>query len=381
MRKLTVILTLSMLALSAYAQERASWIRRNEISPDGKTIAFSYKGDIYTVSSEGGRATQVTTNEAYESEPHWTSDGKSIVFVSYREKTKDIYITSKEGGLPRRITSLPGAETPLAVLADGRILFQWKYTGVMSDSYADFPDESQLWETDVTGKAPVLVTSLPVSAMSVNSAGTVIYEDFKGYEDPLRKHHTSSVTRDIWKCEGGSKIIGPDSKFVKLSTYEGEDRNPVFAADGDTFYFLSEQDGKTSNVYRSSLSNPSEQVQLTHETKNPVRFLSVSSDGLLAYSYNGDLYTLREGGSPKKLEVVVSRDEIEQDIVKREISSGATAMSLSPDGREIALIIRGDVFVTSVEYNTTRRITNTPEPERGVSFSEDGLPDGARKYL
>ena len=110
------------LTLSATAQT-PSWIRRNSISPDGNTIAFSYKGDIYTVPASGGQARQLTSNQAFDSNPIWTRDGKNIVFISYRESGKDIYITSEDGGVPRRITNLPGNETPLAVLPDGSILF------------------------------------------------------------------------------------------------------------------------------------------------------------------------------------------------------------------------------------------------------------------
>lgn len=51
------------------AQENPLWMRYPAISPDGKTIAFCYKGDIFLVSSEGGRATQLTTHPAYDSRP------------------------------------------------------------------------------------------------------------------------------------------------------------------------------------------------------------------------------------------------------------------------------------------------------------------------
>lgn len=364
-----------LVATCAAARQNPSWIRKNSISPDGKTIAFSYKGDIWTVPSDGGVAVQLTSNAAYDSEPLWTSDGRSIVFTSYREGSKDIYITSAEGGVPRRLTSLPGNETPLAVLPDGKILFTWYNQDVMSPDYDGFPGNAQLYRTDVDGSVPELVTSLPVMSMSVASDGTVLYEDWKGYEDPLRKHHTSSVTRDIWKyvpASSGAWTIDGNGTFTKLSEYEGEDRNPVFSADGDTFYYLSERDGKTSNVYRSSLSSPQTAVQLTFETRNPVRFLSAASDGTLAYSCNGDLYTIREGSEPRKVEITLIRDEVERELQKMSYSSGASGMAVSPDGKEIALVIRGDVFVTSVDYRTTRRITNTPGMERSVDFSADG---------
>lgn len=375
MKKTLIALALGLLAFSSpgQAQETPMWIRKNAISPDGSRIAFCYKGDIYVVSADGGRALQITANEAYDSDPIWTKDSRRIVFSSYREGSKDIYMTSAEGGIPVRITDYPGNETPKAVLADGRILFSAAFQA--DAGYGGFPGGQQLYITDGQGGRPELVTSMPLSEISVAADGTVLYEDYKGYEDPLRKHHTSSVTRDIWVYRGaspqGSFRIDGKGTFTQLSTYKGEDRQPVFAADGDTFYYLSEQDGKALNIYRSSLGNPGQSVQLTFADKNPVRFISVSDDGTLAYSYNGDLYTLRDGGQPRKLDISVVRDETEKD--KRKLyPTGATSMAVSPDGKEIAMIIRGDVFVTSTEYRTTKRITNTAEQERNVCFSKDG---------
>ena len=355
------------------AQETPSWIRKNAISPDGKTVAFSYKGDIYTVAATGGEARQLTSHRAYESDPVWTSDGQQIVFTSWREESKDIYVVPKAGGTPKRVTTLPGNETPLAVLPDGTVLFTWYNADMMSPSFDGFPGEPQLYRTDLKGGTPKLVTSLTLSAMSVSKDGKVLYEDYKGYEDALRKHHTSSVTRDIWlytPAAGKDFAIDASGSFRKLSAYIGEDRNPVFGADGDTFYYLSEQDGKTSNVYRSSLSRPDQSVQLTRYEKNPVRFLSVAMDGTLSYSYNGDLYLLKDG-KENKLEISLFRDEDERATEPLSLRN-ASDMAVSPNGKEVAVVIRGDVFVTSVDYPTTRRITNTAEQERGVSFSKDG---------
>ena len=360
------------------AQESPLWLRMNSISPDGKSIAFSYKGDIFTVPADGGKALQITSNKAYESDPMWTPDGKKIVFTSYREDSKDIFVTSAQGGTPVRLTDMPGSETPLAVLPSGTVFFIW-YNGEMGGtSFDGFPGDPQLYKVSLEGGAPRLASPMTFAAISANASGDLLYEDYKGYEDPLRKHHTSSVTRDIWlyrpaaKTADGTPVIDSKGSFTKLSTYKGEDRNPVFAADGDTFWFLSEQDGKTSNVYRSSLSSPSTQVQLTFETKNPVRFLSASSDGTLAYSYNGELYTLKEGQSPKKVEITLSRDEDEREKVDLALRAGASSMAVSPDGKEIAIVVRGDVFVTAAGYPTTRRITNTAGQERNVCFSKDG---------
>ena len=367
MKHLLLSLSAVLLTIAASAQETPGWIRKNAISPDGKIIAFSYKGDIYTVPSTGGQARRLTSNAAYESDPVWAPDGKTLVFTSTREGSKDLFSTPREGGDIKRLTTLPGTEMPLAIDPQGRVYFSWYHADLQSPGFDGFPGDPALYRIPLEGGAPELVTSLTISALSINSKGDILYEDWKGYEDPLRKHHTSSVTRDIWLCEPSTPgIIDAKGRFTQLSTYQGEDRNPVFAADGNSFYFLSEQDGKTSNVYRSSLGNPGEQVQLTHFDRNPVRFLSVAGDGTIAYSYDGDLYV-----NHKKLEISLLRDEDEKQVARQTLRN-ASDIAVSPDGKEIALIMRGDVFVTSVEYATTRRITNTPEQERGIAFSPDG---------
>lgn len=80
------------------AQENPLWMRYPAISPDGKTIAFCYKGDIFLVSSEGGRATQLTTHPAYDSRPVWSPDGKTIAFTSARDEGLNLYTVPVSGG-------------------------------------------------------------------------------------------------------------------------------------------------------------------------------------------------------------------------------------------------------------------------------------------
>ena len=122
----------ALLSISASANN-PSWIRFNSISPDGTQIAFSYQGDIFTVSSQGGQARQLTSNAAYDSTPMWTPDGTGIVFSSYREGSRDLYLTTLEGGSPRRLTTLAGNETLLSVLDDGSVLFSTYISALQSD--------------------------------------------------------------------------------------------------------------------------------------------------------------------------------------------------------------------------------------------------------
>ena len=87
------------------AQENPLWMRYCAISPDGNTIAFAYKGDLFTVPTNGGQATQITSNAGFDSYPVWSPDGQHIAFASDRMGSLDIYVTSSKGGTPKRVTT------------------------------------------------------------------------------------------------------------------------------------------------------------------------------------------------------------------------------------------------------------------------------------
>jgi Tol biopolymer transport system component len=157
--------------------------------------------------------------------------------------------------------------------------------------------------------------------------------------------------------------------YKRMTTFEGEDRNPVWAPDGNSYYYLSEQDG-TFNVYHSTLDGS--RTQLTHFKGNPVRYLTISDNGILSYAYNGELYTQAPGGKPSKVDVRIMTDMDPDKIIRSLSSGGATHVAVSPNGKEVAFIMNGDVYVTTMDFNTTKQITQTPERERRVDFRADG---------
>ena len=211
-----------------------------------------------------------------------------------------------------------------------------------------------------------IVLTTPALDATVSSTGDkILFHDYKGYESDWRKHHTSAVTRDIWVYDTKAK------KYTQLSSFNGEDRNPVFDANDNDFYYLSEQSG-SFNVYKSSVRNPAQSVAVTRFTKNPVRFLTRAKNGTLAFSYDGELYTMTPGGQPKKVAVRIGadgRNAIEKILP---VSGGMTEAKLAPNGKEFAFVFRGEIFVSSIDGKLVKRITNTPWQERSVSFSPDG---------
>ena len=353
------------LSLNTFAADVAAWMRYPALSPDGSLIAFSFKGDIYTVPANGGRALQITTHPSHDTRPVWSPDGKLLAFASDRMGSMDIYVVDKEGGAPKRLTTHSGNETPITFKDNEHLLFQANIlpsTDDMQFASGQFP---QVYEVSIEGGRPVMFSSMPMEDISFSTDGKkILYHDKKGYEDPWRKRHTSSITRDVWMCN-----LDNERSYKKLSSFNGEDRNPVWA-NTDTYYYLSEQNG-SFNVFKASI-NGGNPIQITKHEKHPVRFLSRANNGLLCYGYDGGIYTLKEGEQPQKVNIKVVTDQINRDIIRQIKNNGATQIALSSEGKEVAFILRGDVYVTSTEYKTTRQITNTPEQERNVDFAPDG---------
>ncbi len=362
------LLSLSLLvSILSYAQPKESsplWLRYPSISPDGSSIAFGYKGDIYVVGINGGKALQITTNPAYDGEPIWSPDSKLIAFTSDRMGSKDIYIVNREGGVPKRLTTHSGGETPIVFKDAQSILFSADI--LPSAESIQFPSAfSQVYCVSIDGGRPTMFSSMPLENISFSKNGKLlIYNDKKGYEDPWRKHHTSSITRDIWS------LSVADTNATKLTNFNGEDRNPVFAPNGEDFYYLSEESG-SFNVHKSNLGSTANK-QISNFTTNPVRFLSIADNGTLCFSYDGEIYTMKDEKDAKKVEISIITDKIDKDLVRKTATSGATDMAVSKDGKQVAFIYHGDVYVTSEEYATTKQITNTAEQERDIDFSPDG---------
>lgn len=362
MKKIFLSAALLAASLASFAQQNPLWMRYPAISPDGSTIVFAYKGDIYSVPSQGGEARQLTTNAAFDSYPIWSQDGKKIAFASNREGSMDVYVINANGGAPTRLTTNSGSELPVAFKDNDHVLFSANVMPTAQSNLFASREFSQVYEVSTQGGRPKLYSVLPMENISINAKGQVLYHDCKGYEDKWRKHHTSPITRDIWMLDGG--------KYQKLTSFKGEDRNPVWAQDGQSFYYLSEQNG-SFNVYHRNVASGKD-TQVTHNQKNPIRFLTSSQSGLLCYGYDGEIYTVKEGAEPQKVNISITTDNAEPSLVRQIRSNGATEIALSPSGKEVAFVMHGDVYVTSVDYKTTKRITDTPQQERNVSFSPDG---------
>lgn len=342
------------------------WLRYPAVSPDGTTIVFTYKGNLFKVASSGGDAVPLTLHEAQDYRPVWSPDGKILAFASDRFGNFDVFLIPAAGGEAVRLTFHSADEIPFSFTPDGTgILFG----AVRQDSAANrqFPDSAQpeLYQVAVSGGRVRQVLTTPAEDAVFSRDGRfLLYHDKKGGENEWRKHHTSSVTRDIWihDLQAGT--------HRKITAFAGEDRSPKLLPDERAFVYLSEESG-SFNVHKMSLDGGASE-QITRFQTHPVRFLSLAGNGLLCFGYDGAVYTQTGTGAAHKVEIRLAADDGMNREQNVEVSGDATEMAVAPGGKEIAFIARGEVFVTSVEGGVTKRITDTPAQEEGLSFSPDG---------
>lgn len=366
MKKLFLALFASFIATISFAQQPL-WMRYNTISPKGDMIAFTYKGDVYVVDSQGGLAKQLTTSTAYDYAPVWSHDGQTIAFATDRNGNFDIYTVPVVGGVPKRITTFSAAELPLSFSPDDTEIY---YSASIQKDAADAQFAAgwmtELYKVSVDGGRPQQVTAATVCSLSFDTDGeSFLYYDRKGNENIWRKHQVSSVARDLVYYDAKAKT------HTILTDNVGEDRDPRFMPDHKSIVYLSEPAGRNSqNVYMMTWPNMSEPRKITDFQTYPVRFLSVANDGTLCYGYQGEIYTQKLGQEPKKVDIQIVNDQY--NVVERGKFGSASDLTITPEGGLIAFVSRGEVFVTSDEYQTTKQITHTAEAESDPSFAPDG---------
>lgn len=362
MNKLFVTIICNCLFFVVIAQPK--WLRYPAISPNGLTIAFTYKGNIYTVPVKGGKATQITFHEAHDFMPVWSNDSKTLAFASDRYGNFDIYTVSLQDGTVKRLTYHSAPEYPYSFSPDDKqILFGASRMDAINNRQFPTGYMTELYAINATGGRPVQILTTPAEEAKYSSDGKfIIYQDKKGGENTWRKHHTSSVTKDIWLYNVATK------EHQQLTNFNGEDRNPVFAGNNQSFYYLSEESGSFNIHLKNNNGNT---VQLTNYKKHPVRFLSKSNNNILCFGYDGEIYTIENNQQPVKVNITIVAEPTANTEQVVRVTSGSL-QAVSPNGKEIAFIYKGDVFVTAIDGGITKQITKTPEQESAVSFNNDG---------
>ena len=319
-------------------------------------IAFSFAGDLWTVSREGGDARRLTTGVGIETDPVFSPDGSIIAFTGEYEGNQDVYVVAAAGGVPKRLTYHPGTDMVVGWTLDGkRILF-----ASSRQSYSAF---LRFFTVPVEGGFPTEVPLPMATEGSFSPDGShIAYVPMIQWQNAWKRYR-GGQTKSIWIAKLS------DSSIQKLPKNNSNDFNPMWI--GNKIYFLSDRGGPvTLNCYDTGSKRITELIK-----NNGLDFKSASlGPGAIVYEQFGSihLYDLSTGKS-KPVEIKLAGDlpEVRPHFVKaaKFIRSGR----ISPTGVRAVFEARGEIVTAPAEKGDTRNLTNTPGiADRDPSWSPDG---------
>ncbi|MFP6763139.1 MAG: hypothetical protein VB858_05965, partial [Planctomycetaceae bacterium] len=334
------------------------------LSSDGRTLLFVYAGDIWRVSTGGGKAARLTLHPSAESRPYFSPDGKQIAFVSERSGSRQIYSMPAGGGEPEQQT----------YHTEGHTLQGWFPDG---EQFLTLAIRDHFWRSaqrffSIAAKqrsAERLLFDGYGSEGSLSPDGTALLFVREG-ERWWRKGYRGARAAQIWSFQLES------GEFKEVLNLETGCRSPVWKPDGSGFYYCGSQAAENGarNLFEYSLTDQTSR-QLTQFDDDLVITPCVSGDGsTVVFSRLFDLYRLavgKQNSQPQKISIQVDSDRPLRSETRRLLKQ-ATAAAFTQDGLEVAFVAGGDLWVMDTELREPRQITETPEFEAEPVFSQDG---------
>jgi len=363
---LVVLLLLVTLAGEAFAQSSAApkpYFTDPAISPDGSEIAFSSGGDIWTVPAAGGEAHLLVSHPATEAKPLYSPDGKRLAFMSTRTGNGDIYVLTIDTGELKRITFDDQAELLDAWSADGRWLY---FTSASFD--VGTPD---IFRVSIEGGTPMQVsadiyTAEYHAAPSHDGAMIAFTGHGLGGSQWWRKGHSHIDESEIWLLR-----FGPKPAYEQVSEGGAKEMWPMWSNDDRTVYYVSDRSG-AQNIWETDLSG--RRRQITEFKDGRVLWPSISYDGrTVVFERNFQIWKLDTTNDRAAAVSITRRGAPAGPAVDHlRLSDGISEMALSPDGKKIAFVMRGEIFaVSSTDGGDAARVTYSSAEESQVAWSVD----------
>ncbi len=336
------------------AQAERPFLRHPAVSPDGQTIAFSYQGDLWTVPVGGGRAYRLTVHEAYEAMPKWSTDGSQIAFLSDRYGNDDLYAMQADGSAPRRLTYHSANDVLGGWTENGDLVFE------TDRNYVQVEWENEIHRVSFEGGTPDrLLDALGYAPAPSPSGRFVVFE--RGANGPKRKNYRGPANRDLWLFDQET------GEYAQLTDFAGNDFGAVWLGE-DALLFISERSG-TYNLFRQALgadgAPEGTPEQMTNYDTDGPRYATASRDGqTIAFERQTDVYVMQGSGPPKRLSVEVPADYRFDPVERKTFSSEAEEFAVSPDGKLVAFVVRGEIFLIRNDKDAKRTVQLTKDPYR-----------------
>ncbi|MEM9345888.1 MAG: S41 family peptidase [Planctomycetota bacterium] len=332
------------------------------ISPDGKTVCFSWRGDLWRVPATGGQAIRLTAHPMNDSNSAWSPDGQQIAFNSDRSGYVNVYTMTADGQAITPVTREDRSHR-LMSWADGQTL------AVSAYREADVHRNPRPYQVAVTGGPITRLHDAFGASPAVSPDGRYVVF-VRGRARWTKPFMTNSDNRDLWLYDREG------STFRRLTQNPGNDGMPRWI-NNTTLAYLSARPPARVNLYRMDINKgESEATALTAFIDDDVQHVDIAQGGQLAVLHAWDaLYTLdisKEKAKPVKLSVTAPTDS--QDLTRvMPLKNRTNASALSPDGKVMAMSIQGELFVRTIDSkNPAQRITRHAALDTDPAWSADG---------
>lgn len=325
-------------------------LRYPALSPDGRTVAFSYQGDIWTVPIRGGTAIRLTIHEGYEYEPRWSPDGRRILFLSNRYGNRDVFVMPSGGGMPERLTHHSSSDDAARWMGNETVVFATRRL------FAQVEREDEIHQVGLNGGTPRRLLN-DVGLMPAPSPDGRYIALVRGTCRISREGYRGPANRDIWLYDTRSET------YTKITSDAGQDIYPAWDGAGN-LYFLSARSGRY-NLYRQVLQEGSPQGRpeaLTDFTQTGIRYYDLDAAGKRFVLERGAELLLLEDGQTRPLDVSLAADYRFDPVEDKTFSDELDAYDLAPDGKQLALSIRGELFAKPADKERQRSARLTRHP-------------------
>jgi len=331
------------------------------LSPNGKTIAFNYQGDIWTSNLSGEELKRLTIHNGYDTNPIWSNDGKTIAFQSNRFGNFDIFTIPSKGGKPKRITYNSANDVLTDFTSSNQLIFESQRNFVQIERAKEFQSVNSKGGTPTR-----LLNTVGFDAKLSPNQKFIVFT--KGTCRIEREAYKGAANRDIWLYN-----IAKDS-YNQLTTFNGQDLSPYWA-DNSTIYFQSARSGKY-NVHKLKIDENGNKLgnisQISFLKKMGLFSFNLSKNGKDIIMLSGDNIWLLNttDKQTKPINLSINSDYRFDQIVHKTYTDKASEIQISPNGKYIALVIRGEIFVKENDPKKSRTInvSNSPYKDFNVTW-------------
>ena len=348
-----------------FAQEEARLLRFP--ATNGKDIAFTYAGDLWTVPVAGGEAHRLTSHIGQEIFARYSPDGASIAFTGEYDGNREVYLIPSKGGEPKRVTYT--ATNPRDDLGDrmgpNNIVMTWTPdgSGIMFRNRTEDGFSGKLWTAPAKGGMP---TEMPLPEggwCSWSPDGTKLAYNRVMREFRTWKYYRGGMADDIW-------IYDPAAKTVKnISNNIAQDIFPMWI--GEEIFYASDRD-MVMNLF-SYNTRTGNTTKVTDFKEYDIKFPSTDGKSIV-FENGGYIYRfIPATRKAEKVSITLASDAVYGRAERKDLSGRVTNASLSPDGSRLVVTARGEVFDVPVGKGVTRNITrNSNSNDRSAAWSPDG---------